>query len=332
MTPSSAEPLPDELLVVRTGAIGDVVNALVFAGAIRELSPGTRIGWVVHPLSAPLLEGHPWVDRVHLWRKQGGLGELRRVARELRATGYPLAVDLQRIQKSALLAKLSGARRRIGFDRSRTKELAWLWSTERVAPGPPHEHMLERYAAAARHLGWRGEPRRKLPRDPAAEAWAAERLAECGAPPTLINLGASKPANRWAPERFGALAAELCADGPVVLIGGPGDREAAEQAMQAAGGAPVRDWVGASSLLELVALCRGARRMVTCDTGPMHIAAAVGLPVIALFGPADPRRTGPWGIDRDGRPHQILRAPGCDMLSLKTATVQAVISNESALS
>ncbi|MHC4839229.1 MAG: glycosyltransferase family 9 protein, partial [Planctomycetota bacterium] len=196
MTPSPAEPLPgvlpDKLLVVRTGAIGDVVNALVFAGAIRELAPQTRIGWVVHPLSAPLLEGHPWIDRVHLWRKQGGLGELRRVARELRTVGYPLAVDLQRIQKSALLAKLSGACRRIGFDRARTKELAWLWSTERLAAGPDHEHMLERYAAAARHLGWQGEPRRELPRTPEADAWAAERVAECSGPPTLLSLGASK--------------------------------------------------------------------------------------------------------------------------------------------
>lgn len=316
MNRDSAEPLPGDLLVVRTGAIGDVVNALVFAGAVRELSPSTRIGWVVHPLSAPLLESHPWIDRVHLWRKQGGLGELRRVARELRAVGYPLAIDLQRIQKSALLAKLSGARRRIGFDRARTKELAWLWSTERLAPGPDHEHMLERYAAAARHLGWSGEPRRELPRDPLADAWAAERLAECAEPPTLLNLGASKPANRWDPERWGELARRLADDGPVAFTGGPGDREAADRALAAAGGAPVLDWVGASSLLQLIALCRVARRMVTCDTGPMHIAAAVGLPVTALFGPADPRRTGPWGNDREGRPHRVLTAAGGDMGAL----------------
>ena len=325
MTPSSAEPLPDDLLVVRTGAIGDVVNALVFAGAIRELAPRTRIGWVVHPLSAPLLEGHPWIDRVHLWRKQGGLGELRRVARELRAVGYPLAVDLQRIQKSALLAKLSGARRRIGFDRARTKELAWLWSTERLAAGPDHEHMLERYAAAARHLGWEGEPRRELPRDPQADAWAAERLAECSEPPTLLNLGASKPANRWEPERWGELARRLADDGPVAFTGGPGDREAADRALAAAGGAPVRDWVGASSLLELIALCRATRRMVTCDTGPMHIAAAVGLPVTALFGPADPRRTGPWGSDRNGAPHRVLTAAGGDMTALAVDEVAGTL-------
>jgi ADP-heptose:LPS heptosyltransferase len=326
VTPSPAESLPGELLVVRTGAIGDVVNALVFAGAIRELAPNTRIGWVVHPLSAPLLEAHPWIDRVHLWRKQGGVGELRRVARELRTVGYSLAVDLQRIQKSALLAKLSGARRRLGFDRARTKEFAWLWSTERMAPGPDHEHMLERYAAAARHLGWEGEPRRELPRDPGAAAWAAERLAECSAPPTLLNLGASKPANRWEPERWGELARRLADEGPVVLTGGPGDREAADRALAAAGGAPVIDWVGASSLLELIALCRVSRRMVTCDTGPMHIAAAVGLPVAALFGPADPRRTGPWGVDRDGHPHRVLVAAGGDMGALGIDEVARALS------
>lgn len=300
--------LPESILVVRLGAIGDVTNALVFAEAVKAQAPKTRIGWVVHPLAQPLVEGHPAVNQVHVWRRGRALADLPRLRRELRAGGYGLAVDLQRIAKSALVARISGAPRILGYDRGRSKELSWLLHGERIAPGDPRAHMVEHYLAFARHLGIKAPvARHRLPKDPGAEAWASELLSELGGPPTILSIGASKPENRWAPERFGELALALSDRGErPVLAGGPQDREASERVMAAAGGAAV-NLAGQTSLHQLIALLQRARVIVSGDTGPMHLAAALGRPVVALFGPADPARTGPWGTG-----HRILRGSGWD--------------------
>jgi lipopolysaccharide heptosyltransferase II len=318
--------LPERVLVVRLGAIGDVVNALAFATAVKDASPATRVGWVVHPLAEPLVRGHPSVDRVHLWPRNGGLGALRRAVAELRAERYGLAVDLQRIQKSALLARLSGAPRVLGYDRRRAKEASWIWTRERIAAGPPEAHMVEQYLAFARHLGIEAPARLLLPVDGAAEAWAEEAVAEAGAAPALVNLGATKPANRWPGERFGTLAARIEDELglPVFLTGSAADRETERGARAAPGGTGgVRSLVGRTSLLQLLALQRRARVFVACDTGPMHMAVAVGTPTVALFGPADPRRTGPYGAvdaaDRDvPGPHRVVRErPPCSPCNLR---------------
>ncbi|MEM9800919.1 MAG: glycosyltransferase family 9 protein [Planctomycetota bacterium] len=288
---------PTSALFVRLGAIGDVVNALTVATALREAAPATRIGWAVHPLSLPLVEGHPAVDRVHVWRRGGGARELSRLAREIRSARYELAADLQRLQKSALLARASGASRVLGFDRARCKESSWVWTRERIAPGPKREHMVLQYRRFLPLLGVPDrDPQHAFPHDAAAVAWAEGRSAN--GPSTLLNLGASKPEKRWPTASWRALAERLLAgdagplDGPILLTGGPGD---ADVAREVARGLDVVDLVGTTSLLQLLELSRRARRMVTADTGPMHMCAAVGTPVVALFGPSDPARTGPYG-------------------------------------
>jgi lipopolysaccharide heptosyltransferase II len=299
--------IPPQVLVVRLGAIGDVVNALVFATALKEHRPSTAIGWVVHDLARPLVEDHPSVDRVHVWRRGTGLAGLGGLVRELRRARYGLAVDLQRIAKSALVARLSGAPRVLGFDRARAKESSWLLASERIPPGDPAAHMVEQYMEFARHLGVDAAPRRRLPRDAGAEAWADALVDALGAAPVQIGLGATKPANRWEPERFGRLAARLARerDVPVCLTGGPADGAAAARALRAAGGeAGVTRLVGETTLRQLCALSARARLFVGCDTGPMHVAAALETPVVALFGPADPRRTGPYGAG-----HRVVRVP-----------------------
>lgn len=312
---------PKRILVVRTGAIGDVVNALVFANAVKDARPQTRIGWVVHPLAQPLVERHPSVDRVHLWRRGGGLREARRVLAEVRGERYEVACDLQRIQKSALLARLSGAPRVLGYDRARSKELSWIWTGEHIAPGPAHEHMVEQYLAFARLLGLAdARARHSLPVDARAEARAEQLVTELGAAPVLVNLGASKPANRWPAARFAELVRSIRAelDAPVYLTGSGADRDTQQRVLEQVGSlSGVQSLVGDTTLLELLALTRRARACVSCDTGPMHMAVAVGTPTVALFGPADPRRTGPHGaLDGEGRElagaHRVVRvAPAC---------------------
>ena len=291
-------PAPGSVLFVRLGAIGDVVNALIVATALREARPDVRIGWATHPLSLPLVEGHPAIDRVHIWKRAGGLREFRRIGREVRDEHYEVAVDLQRLQKSALLARMSGARHILGFDRERSKELSWLWTRERIAPGPKREHMVLQYQRFLPLLGVTDlTVRHAFPPAPEAATWAAELLAGRGAP-TILNLGASKPDKRWPTASFRELAERLLAaegesaDRPLVLTGGPGD---VDVAAEVADGLDIVNLAGATSLLQVLELCKRARRMVSADTGPMHMCAAVGTPVVAIFGPSDASRTGPWG-------------------------------------
>jgi ADP-heptose:LPS heptosyltransferase len=309
MTPAPDRELPDSILIVRLGAIGDVTNALVLAEALRTHAPSIRIGWAVHPLAAPLVVGHPAIDRAHVWPREHPVAGFRRLRAELRRERYGLAIDLQRLTKSACLARASGAPRVLGYDRGRAKELSWLWTRERIPAGDPRAHMVTQVLEFARYLGV-PEPgvRHRFPPDPAAESWAEELVAGLGAAPILVAIGASKPANRWPPERFGRLAAALAEERaePVVLLGGPGDRAAGEVALGE--GAPgVTSLVGQTSLPQLIALLARGRALVSCDTGAMHLGVAQNLPVIALFGPADARRTGPWGPG-----HRVVREPEWD--------------------
>ncbi|MEM7310287.1 MAG: glycosyltransferase family 9 protein [Planctomycetota bacterium] len=300
--------LADRVLVVRLGAIGDVANALIVATAIKQSHPDVQVGWAVHDLALPLVDGHPSVDRVHLWRRGGGMEGFSSFLREVRAERYGLVIDLQRIFKSALVARLSHAPRTLGFDRARAKEGSWMWTREKIPPGDPGAHMVLQYLEFVRHLGLPSYALHELPAHPEADAWAAELVDELARPPIVLNLGASKKPNRWPPERFGQLARWIVDEQgtPVCLTGGPGDAELGDAAWRTLGAEPqARNLVGATSLPQLIALLRRARLVVSCDTGAMHLAAAVGTPIVALFGPADPGRTGPWGDQ-----HRVVRAPG----------------------
>ena len=320
--------LPASILIVRLGAIGDVTNALVLATAIKDAAPQTRIGWAVHPLAATLVQDHPSVDRVHVWHRGQGFAGWKSVRAEVRAEGYELAIDLQRLFKSALLARASGAPRVLGFDRARTKEGSWMLTREHINAGPKRRHMVDQYLEFASHLGLQdARARHVLPSDPDAETWASEQVETWGAPPWVLNLGASKPANRWDPERFGQLAACLSQewDAPVVLTGGKEDRSAAKIAT-AAGPDSVIDLVGRTSLEQLIALLRHARLFIGCDTGPMHLAVAQQAPVLALFGPADPARTGPFGNRA-----RVLREPHWDPQSPFAPTAMESLGLEAVL-
>ena len=301
--------LPARILIVRLGALGDVVNALSLANALVRARADVELGWASHELAAPLLRAHPAVAHVHILRRGSGSRGWRELLAEIRARRYELALDLQRLTKSALLTRFSGAPRRIGFDRARCKESSWLWHAERIAPASSARPMAEQAMDFARHLGL--EDARVdlgLPRPAAAERWAEDWIAAHAAGPVLLNLGATKPANRWPAPHWGRLAHRLSEElkRGVVLTGGPADIEVAAR-VRAHGGARTLDLVGKTDLLQLIALQRRAALVISCDSGPMHTAAAVGAPLLALFGAADERRTGPFG-----QPQSVLRLnPPC---------------------
>ncbi len=321
----ASEIQPKRVLIVRLGAIGDVVNALTLAAALKASIPAIHVGWLIHPLAEPLVRNNPCVDRVHRVPRKGLVSALPALRRELRAERYDLVVDLQRMLKSAVLARLAGAPRVLGYDRQRSKEGSWRLYGERIPAGPPRAHMVEQYREFARYLNCEGPVEHPLPAVGAdSQAQAQEWLEPLGTtPPTVVHIGASKPQNRLEPERYADLIGGLLEEhaGGIVLTGGPGDGEDAAPARERwADHASFVDLLGRTDLPQLIAVYRRCGLFIGCDTGPMHLASAVGLPVVALFGPADPLRTGPWG-DR----HRVVRTPpACAEKALEPASMQDV--------
>ena len=306
---SATPPPPQRVLIVRLGAIGDVVNALTLAAALKQQYPGIHVGWLTHPLAEPLVRNNPCVDRVHKLPRKGMLAALPALRRDLRAERYDLVVDLQRLLKSAVLSRLAGAPRVLGYDKPRCKEGAWMLYGERIPAGPLRAHMVDQYAEFASYLSCAGPVQHPLPPIPAKDqAQAQEWLSALGdSPPLVVHIGASKPENRWEPERYADLIEGLLdsQSGGVVLTGGPGDGpDAGPTRVRLADHPRFVDLLGRTDLLQLMAVFSRCRLFIGCDTGPMHLASALGLPVIALFGPADPLRTGPYGPQ-----HRIIRDP-----------------------
>jgi heptosyltransferase-1 len=308
------------LLVVRLGAMGDILHALPAVTALRQMHPSWVIGWVVEPrwrglLAAPDAAGRgpamPVVDRLHFaptrdWRKKPfslstvrGIGALRR---ELRSVGYDAVIDLQGAIRSAVVGRMAGGRRLIGEAAPR-EHAASLLFTERVATHGAHviEQDFELAAQIAGDELAPGPP--QLPVDAAAEAWCDDLLRSSGERPVaLINPGAGWGAKRWPVERYADVARGLMARGLRVLVNaGPGEEPMADVIVKEASGAAIPL---ATSLDQLIALTRRVALCVAGDTGPLHLACALGRPVVGIYGPTDPSRNGPYGTR-----FRVLRSP-----------------------
>ncbi len=287
------------MLIIKLGALGDVVNTLPLAIRLKQHFDA-RIHWISEQLSFPLLSRHPFVDQVILFDRKLLRKSLPELIRTIRKQRFDIAFDLQRIAKSALICLASSSDRRIGFDRRRCKEMTWLLPFERIAPSDPSSHMVNQYLDFAEHLGVRREePQWAIPQGDIPSAALPEKYL-------VLNIGATKPANRWNAGGFSALA-DLAMDRygfPCVLTGGKEDRAMADRIVQGAK-SPIFDLVGRTTIMELIWTLSRARAVVSCDTGPMHLGVALGKEVVALFGPADPRRTGPY------RGHVIRKSLPC---------------------
>ncbi len=311
---------PRRVLVIKPSSLGDIVHALPVLAAIRAGWPGARVAWLVGRAFAPLLEGHPLIDELILFdRSRFGrmlrspriLAEFVRFLAALRRRRFDCVLDLQGLVRSGFLAWISGAGRRVGFTDAR--EFAWAFYTQRV-PSPQARkvagrtdprrdvHAVDKNLAAARALGLPadGQPGFPLGLRP-AELTAGRAIVETAAGRPVPDYIAVAPGARWASKRWpaellAALLDRLHADGlPVcVLLGGPDDRTCVS-AITAAAHVPLVDLVGRTSLRELCAVLAGATLVVCHDSGPMHLAAALGRPLVALFGPTSAARTGPHG-------------------------------------
>jgi len=275
------------ILFIKLGALGDVINTLPLAVTLRE-QLGARIHWLVEPLSYPLVSSHPSVERAILFDRKIWPGALPGVLRELSAVEYDMALDLQRLIKSGLFCLYSKSGRKIGFDRARCKEFTWLFPFERIPASDPGAHMAVQYLDFARHLGL--EPsgiRWDIPTTGVVPSGLPERYV-------VLNIGATKAANRWNARGFASVAQGLECDYRIsaVLTGGVEDTDMGRE-ISALAGASLVNLVGRTSIPELKEIMAGARAVVSCDTGPMHLGVALGKHVVALMGPSDPARTGP---------------------------------------
>ncbi len=326
------------ILIVKLSSLGDVVHTLPALTTLRRHWPAARITWLAEPPAFEILRGHPALDRILVWprRKWTGLLRagrlpaagrlLREFLRELRDTRFDLVVDFQGLAKSALWVAAARAAEKAGYGPGhRRREWAWLACNRRVPVRDPRAHAVERNLQLLEGLGLPRLPLRyDFPILPENEREAAALLAELGLPAGVPFVAASVltrwPAKNWTPEGFAQTADALALRGlPVVLTGAAEDR-AALDAVAAVQRSPVRRLDGRTSLKTLAAVFRRARVVLSTDTGPLHIAVAVGTPVVALFGPTDPGYTGPYG---DG--HVVLRsAVPCSPCFQKTCRTRLV--------
>jgi heptosyltransferase-1 len=294
-------------LIVRLGALGDVVHAIPVAAALRRAFPTSRIDWLVSAKHRGILDLVPVIDRRLVINDRAEATEgtsLLAAVRELRRNHYDVALDLQGLIKSALLSRASGARRVIGFSSGYARErLARLFYTEAHDPGRgglynPAEtrHVVEMNLGLLEPLGVAAAeaefPIEEV--DSKVARWAA---ANTGGRYALLNPGAAWPNKRWPPARFASLAEELRARRGLmsVVLWGPGEETLAQETVAAAAGAAVIS--PRTTIADIVALARGAAVMVSGDTGPTHIAGAVGTPLVGIYGPTRPSRNGPMAAD-----------------------------------
>jgi ADP-heptose:LPS heptosyltransferase/tRNA A-37 threonylcarbamoyl transferase component Bud32 len=284
------------ILIVLHGAIGDITRALPLVNRLRRGYPRARIVWAIEPAAAPLLLHHPAVDEVLVFDRPRGVPAFLRFLRQVRALHPDLVLDLQRHLKSGIVSRASGAPVRLGFHRRNAREGNWLFNTHRLDPMPHLSSKLEQFLRFADWLGVEEAPITFGLRLTEAEERRVDALLTGVASPFVVAfVGASWESRVWFPDRTAAVADALAARGlGVVLVGGPGDVQFAESVAEAAR-TPLLNLTGRIDLRDLIGIFGRARAAFGPDTGPMHIAAAVGTPVISLWGATSPARSAPWG-------------------------------------
>lgn len=298
--------MPDyrNILLIKPSSLGDIVHAMPTCAAIRRAYPKARLTWLVKRQWASLVERIEGVDRV--WPVEPTFrGWLSQVL-PLRAEGFDLVLDLQGLFRSAAIGWLTGSPLHVGFANGREGS-PWFYS--RRVPAPQLDmHAVDRYLLVAKDVGAVafGTPKFSF-RIPQADHDEVERLLSrfgvaSGARWVAMNVSARWQTKRWPSASFAAVADRLQQEGsgPVVMIGGPDERADVAAVRGLMKTAPI-DLTGATTVGLLPALLSRAALLITNDSGPMHIAAAVGTPIVALFGPTSAARTGPYGAG-----HQIL--------------------------
>ena len=295
-------------LVIRLSSVGDIVHALPAVAALGGTYPEAEISWAVETRYAALVERNPFVGRVLAfdtlgWRRRlGSAAVLEQAARSLialRELRFDAAIDFQGLVKSALIARVSRAEQRLGFSEYWLREpSAGVFYSERVGAGG-RAHVVAQNLALVEKLGVRpvaqADWQFPLPERPEDDEYVERQLATLDAREfVIVNPGGGWISKRWAPENYAELIRRLEPEltARILLTGSPDEAPLIRGILERAG--PGRACLFPSTLTQFIALARRARLFVGGDTGPMHLAAAAGTPIVAIYGPTDPERNGPF--------------------------------------
>ncbi len=294
---------PRRIALIKPSALGDVIHSLPVLGTLRARFPDAHIAWIVNRAYQPLLDGHPCLTQTIPFDRgamKGGVGTATRAslafARRLRREHFDLVIDLQGLARSALMTLATGARRRVGLSTSR--EGARLAYTDIVnVPDPDLRHAIDHNWCVAESFGMGHLPKRfDVPVLPESRSWANAQLRDLPRPWLAFGVGARWLTKRWPPENFAELA-RLAHDrfgGTAFFVGTPDEAPLAREVIARLSG-PTRDFVGTTSLQQLAALLEASDAMIANDTGPLHLAVALGRPVVAPYTCTQVRRHGPYG-------------------------------------
>jgi ADP-heptose:LPS heptosyltransferase len=296
-------PIPRRILIVLMGAIGDVIRALPLLGRMRRAWPGAYIGWAVEPKSEPLLRGHRWVDELIVYDRKYAPWSFAPFLNKIRSGKFDLVLDLQRHLKSGVISIVSGAPERLGFAAANSKEFNHLFATRHIGVQPNMRLKLLQYQAFADALGLPAAPIEfgfELP--PAEDSRARGLVADVPRPILGVILGSSWPSRIYFAESVAEVIRSLSL--PIegspglfpVLLGAPDERGLAAAVLGHLEQVPALNLAGRTSLRDLIGIFAECAVAFGPDSGPMHLAAAVGCPVVSLWGSTSPARSAPWGF------------------------------------
>lgn len=297
-------PPPGEICIVMLSAIGDAVHVLPVANALKRAWPATKITWVIQPVPWSMVRDHPAIDDFIVYRRRKGLRawvgfhELMQVMRTRR---FDLVIGLQVYFKAGLITALTPARVKLGFDRARARDAQWLFTTDRI-PARGQRHVQDQYFEFLEHLGIDPDPVDwNLEFTPEERRNQTEYFASIERPVCAVVVGTSKVEKNWNPTGYARVleAVRLQHGLQPVIIGGPSrvEREIAAEITERASVHVINEL--GDDLRRLMWLVDGASLLISPDTGPLHIARALGTPSVSLFGYTNPRRSGPWQAFED---------------------------------
>jgi heptosyltransferase I len=293
---------PRRVCIIKPSALGDVVNALPSLAALRARWPEATIAWVVNRSLRGLLDGNPAIDEIISYDRArarlsfGGFAILARFLAELRRREFDLAIDLQGLLRSGLMTAATGAKVRVGL--ADFREGSTRFYTHLIPPPPSDSHAVDRLLWVAEAFGADiSSPRHVIPLTETDRQWARSKLAGVTTPRLVLNLGARWPTKRWTPEHFAEVARRAVRErgAGLVATGAAEDAPAVEALVAQIDPQPVLNLCGQTTLLQLAALAAESDVVLSNDTGPLHLAAAVGARVVGVYTCTSPQLNGPYG-------------------------------------
>jgi heptosyltransferase I len=293
---------PRRVCIIKPSSLGDVVHALPILAALRGRWPSSHLAWVVNRPFHDVLLGHPDLDELIVYDRMGagidplGIRGVAGLFRRLRRGRFDLAIDLQGLLRSALMAAATRAKVRVGMADAR-EGARWFY-TDCVDAPRLEVHAVERVRRVTRALGADlSEPRFQIPVGEADRRWARETLAGMPSPRIVLNLGARWPTKRWPPEHYAEIGRRAAAEfgAGLIAVGSAVDRPFVAALLRRSEPGSILDLCGRTRLLQLAAIAALSDLMISNDTGPLHLAAAAGARVVGIYTCTNPLLTGPFG-------------------------------------